>query len=203
MKFFQHRINSLESYQALNKDLICGIECDIRYYLSKPYLDHDLSQSIDSLELIDNLTQLYMNSHIILNFKETGGEISLLKQISKKISSCLILDIPFPVVMQAYQIGYGKSVMWRISEYEKPSVNLIKDLDGRWIWLDSFHGYWFDNGYLEQLKNNGFLICLVSNELQNRQFEVDLDIVMNAANNGLIDAICTKRPEKYSELLAV
>ena len=161
MKFFQHRVNTLESYQALNMDLICGIECDIRYHLGKPYLDHDLSQSINSLDVLDRLIQMYVNSHIILNFKETGGEINLLKRISKNISSCLLLDVPFPVIVQAYQSGYGKSVMWRISEYENPSLNLIKDLDGRWIWLDSFHSYWFDNSYLEHLKDNGYLICLV------------------------------------------
>ena len=115
----------------------------------------------------------------------------------------LALGYTIPAVVNAYRSGHGKSVMWRLSEYERPSLNLIKDLDGEWIWLDSFHSYWFDNSYLEHLKNNGFLICMVSNELQNRPLEVNLDSVIDASRNGLIDAICTKIPQKYSKLLSV
>ena len=203
MKLFQHRVNTVQAYQDVNTNLVSGIECDIRYHLGNPYLNHDISKTFDSIDFLHRLIPMYVNPYIILNFKETGGEINLLERISDNISSCLLLDIPFPVVVQAYKSGYGKSVMWRMSEYERPSLNLINELDGKWIWLDSFHSYWFDNKLLEKLKDNGFLICLVSNELQKRQLEVGLDKVVDASSNGLIDAICTKNPEKYAEILSI
>ena len=48
-------------------------------------------------------------------------------------------------------------------------IRTITSLGGEWIWLDSFQGYWFKESDLEKYKISGLKICLVSNELQNRE----------------------------------
>lgn len=200
MKIYLHRSNSfkdLEKFKGLNID---GLECDVRYFKSLAYLDHDISKNIKNKVLLHKFANSINDKDIILNFKETGFEINEILNYKEIFKSLLILDCPFPVYVKAKRLNMGKYFMWRVSEYETPKIKTITSLGGEWIWLDSFQGYWFKESDLEKYKISGLKICLVSNELQNREITENYSKIKKLINLSLIDAICTKEPAFYNQI---
>ena len=88
--------------------------------------------------------------------------------------------------------------MWRVSEYEKPNIDTLKYFKAKWIWLDSFNSYWFDEQSLRYYKDCGLSICLVSNELQGRNIMECSTKLQKLIDMELIDAVCTKDPSYYT-----
>ena len=196
MKLILHRANKLDSIDIQKRKIIDGFECDIRYQNNQPVLSHDIqgSSNADNFKLFCGV---YKNLDVILNFKETGDEENFILNYEKYFRSFLILDAPFPVYEKLYKTGLGKRIMWRVSEYEKPEIECIKKFNSEWIWLDSFTNYWFTENDLKKYKDSGINICLVSNELQNRDIEYKLNKIIELNKSSLIDSICTKFPEFY------
>ena len=80
----------------------------------------------------------------------------------------------------------------RLSEYEKEQLRGPK-----WVWVDSFHSIWYDDKYLELIKNNGYKIVLVSPELHDRNNKLDYQKIESLINKKLVDAICTDVPDRW------
>ena len=69
----------------------------------------------------------------------------------------------------------------------------LEDLLGEII--DSFKEIWYDVKILSELKDKGFNLALVSPELHGR--ENDVKKFEKIVNTGLVDAICTNKPEYW------
>ena len=80
----------------------------------------------------------------------------------------------------------------RLSEYEKDLVNGPK-----WIWIDSFNSVWYDDKYVEFIKNKGYKIVLVSPELHGRTSQSDYEKIKSLISKKLVDAICTDDLNKW------
>ena len=202
MNIYKHRVNTKEDSKKIDFSYVHGVEVDIRFRNDSPVLIHDLPDK-NSLPcpLFDFLASIPPIS-LILNFKETGFQLSLINEICNLGFKPLLLDLPFPSFFQAYQAGFGEYLMWRVSEYERPDTSLITSFNSKWIWLDSFNDYWFNAESLLTYKQKGISICLVSNELQGRPIDKNLASIKKLFKNNLIDAVCTKDPFFYQSFKA-
>lgn len=198
---FRHRVHDEVGLRNIQfSSLVSGIECDIRYRGGLPYLNHDIDKSASGIRL-DVALKYLKNKYIILNIKETGGELSLIKTSQEYGAIPLILDSPFPAIRSIYDSGFGSTVMWRMSEYETLNEDQLLDMPPRWIWLDSFHRYWFDKpgklpSYLKECN-----VCLVSSELQGRDPFAEWKISKRLIASGIVKAICTKYPHQYNGII--
>ena len=197
MNIFKHRVNTKKDCKEIDFSQIHGIEIDIRFTYDSPVLIHDLPDKDSSPCPLFDFLSLIPPISLILNFKEVGFELSLIDEICDLGFKPLLLDLPFPFFFQAYQAGFGKYLMWRVSEYERPDASLITSFDSKWIWLDSFNDYWFNEEFLQSYKQKGISICLVSNELQGRPIENNSASINKLFQKNLIDAVCTKNPIFY------
>lgn len=198
MKLLQHRINTVDQLVGLDRSIVSGYECDIRYYKGHPYLHHDVGMPHDDPALLSELTTFSAGLDVILNFKETGDELDTCRRFLPFCREALLLDLPFPEVVRIAHAGFGGLVMWRVSEHERPCVAQLLDFQAKWLWLDSFYSYWFSPSDLDSYREAGLHICLVSNELQGRSIEDGanrLSLLQQAG--GYLDAVCTKHPEWY------
>ena len=200
MKLYKHRTNTLNEIKKSSLNPKYGFECDIRYHNGEPYLNHELDKSNQKRTYLKDLISYTNGIDVILNFKETGHELFTYEKYKNKFKTILMLDIPFPEFVKAKEKGIGDSLMWRVSEYEKPKIDTINHFNSKWIWLDSFSKYWFDINELKEYKQAGLNICLVSNELQSRPINKDKDLIIKLLHNKLIDAICTKDIIFYSNM---
>jgi len=199
MKIILHRLNKLDN-QKDKLELSDGFECDIRYKNNLPVLAHDINETSEALNF-ETLCGPFKKLDVILNFKETGEEDIFIEKYQKFFNSILILDSPFPMFQKLAKKGLGGSLMWRVSEYEKPSIKRIEEFNSKWIWLDSFNEYWFTVDDLRKYKNAGLKICLVSNELQGRKIDHKIKNIIELNQFSMIDAICTKEPNFYVQIL--
>jgi hypothetical protein len=198
---FRHRVHEESELRSIQySSLIQGIECDIRYRSGLPYLNHDIDKSTSGIALEVALKYL-KGKHVILNIKETGAELDLVNLSLAYGAIPLILDAPFPAIRHMYHSGFGSTIMWRISEYETLTDNVINEMPPTWIWLDSFERYWFDTPEKLPTYLKTCNVCLVSSELQGRDSFVELDIATTLIGSGLINAICTKYPSRYKRPL--
>lgn len=198
MKLLQHRVNTVQQLVGLDRSVVCGYECDIRYAKGHPYLHHDVVGSHDDLPLLSELAPFSAGLDVILNFKETGEELDTCRSFLPYCREALLLDLPFPEVVKIARAGFGSLVLWRVSEHERPCVAQLLDFQARWLWLDSFYSYWFSPSDLDSYREAGLHICLVSNELQGRSIEDGADSLnLLQQAGGYLDAVCTKYPEWY------
>tara|TARA_Y100000741_G_scaffold365181_1_gene360129 strand:+ start:38506 stop:39102 length:597 start_codon:yes stop_codon:yes gene_type:complete len=195
MIIISHRINSIDLLKSTPEYL--GVEIDIRSYGKNLILHHDpFIKGEDFYEWI----RYYNHKFLILNVKEEGLEEKLLDiMTSKKIRDFFFLDQSFPFLMKTLNSGVNKCAL-RLSEYE--SIKTVLNLSGRaqWIWVDFFNKFPLEVNTIKKLKENNFKICLVSPELQGHCPEVEIPKIIKLLGNNLqlIDAVCTKREELWS-----
>ena len=91
----------------------------------------------------------------------------------------------------------------RLSEYE--SINTVKNLAHQinWVWIDYFTKFPIDPSEVNELKELDFKLCIVSPELQGYDPEIEISKLGHLFNSSEIklDAICTKRPDLWKEVL--
>tara|TARA_B100000989_G_scaffold42813_1_gene27280 strand:- start:2159 stop:2743 length:585 start_codon:yes stop_codon:yes gene_type:complete len=154
MEIIIHRVNKVRDLKKLNS--IYGTEIDIRFYKQKLILNHEPNQTGDALE--DYLIN-YSHGTLVLNIKEAGIELEVLKLVKKySIKNYFLLDIEFPFILNAY-INNIRELAIRVSFYESTTnVHNFKNLFN-WIWLDSYKFKNFNKNDLNILKKNK--ICIV------------------------------------------
>lgn len=172
-----------------------GTETDIRDQNGKLVISHDPANDdcvffCDFLELVNSINPIIP---LALNIKSDG--LSALIQIEManfpKIRNYYFFDMSVPD-----SIGYLNKqmpILTRRSEYEASSILEIKS-EG--VWVDCFHGVWYDQNFFEVTLLTQKRIFLVSEELHGRNPEKQWSYLKNwnvHKNKNVI--ICTDYPE--------
>tara|TARA_B100000963_G_scaffold361806_1_gene399807 strand:+ start:11729 stop:12328 length:600 start_codon:yes stop_codon:yes gene_type:complete len=198
MILISHRRNSIEELKNTPNEY--GIEIDIRTKGKDLIINHE---PYESGELLNEWIEFYDHSMLILNVKEDGLEDRLLEVLKKKnIKNYFFLDQAMPSLVKYSLSGESKCAV-RISEYEsiETALNFAGKLD--WVWMDCFTKFIITQDIADKLHEMKFMICLVSPELQGRNPEKEIPLTVSylKQNNIEIDAVCTKMPDLWRELI--
>ena len=197
MRIIVHRRNTLRELKETSTKY--GVEVDIRSFGKELILHHD---PYVRGEFFRDWINSYDHGTLILNVKEAGLEERLISIMKKNnIKDYFFLDSSFPSLIDWSFYKKEPSFAVRVSEFE--SLETAFALKGRiqWIWLDYFTKFPLKKEEGLQLKEAGFLLCLVSPELQGFEAKKEIPKVQGILNQeGIqIDAICTKRPDLWED----
>lgn len=188
--------NTLDSFiAALSHGF--GIETDLRDFNGEIVISHDVpsAASLSMEDFINEyvlITEKYDNSpNLALNIKSDGLQDEVKKILtSHNISNYFFFDMSVPDTL-----GFIKSnlkLFTRRSEFEDEN-KLIDQADG--IWLDQFHGIWFNFSLINDYLNRGKKVCVVSPELHRREFkEFWTELRENITSDHENIMICTDYP---------
>jgi len=211
MHIISHRVNNIKDLKHI--DYLHGIEIDIRYYNNDLILYHDpFHTKEDSPEKFEDLLAEYVKNHkgtIILNIKTEGVEdrcISMMNNYNFKNWFFLDLSMPYFVIYsnkaQSGEIeGFTpNNLAVRFSEFEPIEYALSFKGKVKWVWVDCFTKMPLNKENYQKLKDADFKICLVAPELQKHKIERTAQFQeILEKNNIKLDAVCTKKPELWSE----
>ena len=198
MLFIAHRINEINQLKQTPSEM--GVEIDIRSNGKDLILQHD--PFLAGTKFHDWLKSFH-HQLIVLNIKEEGLEEEILSYLNEfNIKNYFFLDQSFPFLVKSARQGLKKSAV-RLSEYE--SINTVRNLARQvnWVWIDYFTKFPLDTSDVNELKQLDFKLCMVSPELQGYDSEIDISKLAHLFNSSQIqlDAICTKRPDLWKEVL--
>jgi hypothetical protein len=198
MKLIYHRCNTVAQLKSTNNKY--GVEVDIRSEGDRLIMHHD---PFVSGEFFEDWINFYRHGTLILNVKEEGLEERLIALLdSKGIDDYFFLDQSFPFLVQWSNEGEQRCAV-RVSEFE--SIDTALTLAGKvhWVWVDCFTHFALTHKEFQKLKLVGFKLCLVSPELQGRDAVSEIQALAALLNARGInaDAICTKRPELWEEMM--
>jgi hypothetical protein len=198
MKIIAHRRNTLTDLVATPHEY--GVEVDIRSEGQKLIIHHD---PFAAGECFDDWIDVYRHGTLILNVKEEGLEMRLIKIMKAKgIEDYFFLDQSFPFLYK-WAIAGAKHCAVRVSEFEsiETAMKLVGWID--WIWVDCFTHFPLSHDEALDLKQAGFRLCLVSPELQGRDAETEIPALAHLLRRRDIqaDAVCTKRSDLWKSLV--
>jgi len=175
MTIIRHRINTIEQLKQIPAHQ--GIEFDIREGSEGIVVTHDpWTPGVPFEEFLAHVK----HAMCIVNVKCEGIEFEAIRLLKKAgIESFFLLDCSFPMIVKLTRMG-ERRIAVRVSEFESASLRGKVD----WIWLDSFTSLPAAQ-VCDDLRLNGYKVCLVSPELQGR----NEDASHLCAH---VDAICTK-----------
>jgi hypothetical protein len=187
-----HRVNDLAQLQSTPSHF--GVEMDIHGYADRLVVHHEPGH--DAIDFEEWL-EAYDHAFLIANIKEEGVERRARDLIlARGIDAFFMLDLSFPAIVKMVRSGESR-VAVRVSEYESAAGALRLARRAGWIWLDSFEGgVPVPLAELTALHDAGFRICVVSPELHGRE-AVEIDAMKAGLPAGLIDAVCTKYPQRW------
>ena len=198
MKLIAHRRNTIA--KLLATDLNYGVEVDIRSLGQQLIMHHD---PLVAGESFDEWLNFYQHGTLILNVKEEGLEARLIEIMAEKeIDDYFFLDQSFPFLVRWANKSKRRCAV-RVSEFE--SIETALTLSGKvdWIWVDCFTRFPLTHKDAQRLKQAGFKLCLVSPELQGRDAESEIPILVGLLNerNIVAEAVCTKRPDVWEKFI--
>jgi hypothetical protein len=196
MKIISHRRNTIQDLKATPGKY--GVEVDIRSLGQQLIIHHDPFVAGESFE---DWIAVYQHGTLILNIKEEGLESRLIALMqSHGIDDYFFLDQSFPFLVKWAKAGEHRCAV-RVSEFE--SIETALTLAGQvdWIWVDCFTRFPLNHEDAKRLKNAGFKLCLVSPELQGRDAETEIPLLVQLLDEQGIqaDAVCTKRPDLWEK----
>lgn len=200
MKLIAHRRNTLNELIATPAEY--GIEVDIRSYGDKLVIHHDPFIEGESFEA---WLAAYQHGTLILNVKEEGLEARLIELMKARgIVDYFFLDQSFPFLIKWSNAGERRCAV-RVSEFEtiETALTLAGKVD--WVWVDCFTHFPLSQQDAQKLKNAGFMLCLVSPELQGRSAEIEIpQLARLLIERGInAEAVCTKRPDLWKEMAII
>lgn len=175
-----------------------GVEIDLRSHDDKIILAHDPFVRGEDFEAW--LTSFHHRA-LILNVKEEGLESRLLSIMNERgIEDFFFLDQSFPFLIKTARAGERRCAV-RVSEYESIETALAVAPLIDWVWVDCFNRFPLLAEDAARLKAAGLKLCLVSPELQGRTDPGEIDALRGVlAEQGiLLDAVCTKQPERWAQ----
>ena len=187
MLIISHRVNTITD--LINTPLNYGIEVDLRDFNENIIIAHDpFSDGV----LLMSFLKFYNHSFIILNIKSERIEYKVLEIIKLyNIKNYFFLDSTIPMINNLIKIG-EKNIAIRYSEYESIETVLNFANKVNYVWVDCFYDYILNSSIFKILKNNNFLICIVSQELQNRELDI-IQYIHFLKNEYIVpDFVCTK-----------
>lgn len=196
MNLISHRRNTVLDLKATPKKY--GVEVDIRSRGEKLIIHHEPYVDGESFE---DWIAAYQHGTLILNVKEEGLESRLITLMqSNGINDYFFLDQSFPFLVKWAKAGEHRCAV-RVSEFE--SIDTALSLAGKvdWVWVDCFTCFPLSHEDGQRLKSAGFKICLVSPELQGRDAETEIPLLVKLLDERGIqaDAVCTKRPDLWEK----
>ena len=195
MEIIAHRINNITKLKDLPKKY--GAEIDLRSFKSKITLNHDPFKKGIILE--DYLSN-YNHGTLILNIKESGIEIDVIKIISKFKINFFLLDVEIPFIFSSNK-KINKYLSIRFSEYE--SINTAVNLKNKvgWIWIDTFMNLPIKRNNVGMLTK--FNSCLVCPERWGRPSDIKKYFAKLKRLNFLPSAVMTnlKYAKKWEDLI--
>lgn len=160
--------NTVEAFRR-SFDLGFGVETDIRDFDGELVISHDPANG--ACLRLNEFFQIYLSfasrPMLALNIKADGLQPLLDQCISRhQIESYFVFDMSIPDSLAYLRAGF--SVYTRQSEYETEPAYYSQAAG---VWLDQFHGSWFDDSVIEKHVAAGKPVCLVSPELHKRPHE--------------------------------
>ena len=198
MNIISHRrITITELKETPNK---YGVEVDIRSYGNKLVIHHD---PFVEGEIFEDWLKEYKHGTLVLNVKEEGLEERLIKLMGNhEIHDYFFLDQSFPFLIKYSKQGVHRCAV-RVSEFEsiQTALTLARKVD--WVWVDCFTHFPLSHNNAKSLQEAGLKLCLVSPELQGRDANIEIPQFVQLLQDRAIkiDAVCTKRPELWKELV--
>jgi len=194
LKIISHRRNTVA--ELIDTPTKYGIEVDIRSLGEQLIIHHDPFVTGENFE---DWLEAFQHKTLILNVKEEGLEARLIALMkSKGIDDYFFLDQSFPFLVKWAAAGEHRCAV-RVSEFE--SIETALTLAGKvdWVWVDCFTRFPLSQEGALRLKKAGFKLCLVSPELQGREAQTEIPLLINLLNDReiLADAVCTKRPDLW------
>ena len=197
IKIILHRINTIDQLKRSSKKF--GVEVDVRSYNESLILHHEpFKKGPDFSKWL----KYYSHAYLIINVKEEGLEIPILKLLQKfKVKNFFFLDQSFP-----FLIKFSKKILMntaaRFSEFE--SIDTVINIKNKikWVWVDCFTKLPITKINFTALRKINIKICYVSPELQGeRNIKKIKNFVANIKDKKLIpDAVCTKFPDFWNSL---
>lgn len=202
MIIIAHRINTCQALEGVAPSY--GIEVDVRYHEDQIILAHDAfshhhKQPTPLTTLLDHWQH---QGPIILNLKTTGVEDACAAIMQTYgIKNWFFLDMIAPTfwwhTQRSHNAPYNaNNIALRCSEYEPIESVMPLRQQAKWVWLDAFTGV-ANPGTIRQLQATGFMVCLVSPELQSYP-QTQVASMQAALGNIRPDAVCTKHPALWS-----
>jgi hypothetical protein len=185
MDILKHRVNHVSDINTKY-----GAEIDVRDHNGVIVLSHDYPDN-NSESLVTFLKHFPKNQLLAINVKSCGIEIDVNNIVKQNHEKYFLFDFSLPSLLKSINMKIPCAL--RLSEYEK---ELLKG--PTWVWVDSFHSIWYDDKYLELIKNKGYKIMLVSPELHMRSDQLDYKKIKSLINKKLVDAICTDMPKDWT-----
>lgn len=188
MEIIAHRINTIE--ELLKTPKTYGVEIDLRTNGKEIILHHDPFIEGDNFE---EYLKKYNHGTLILNIKTEGIEFDVINLINKyKIKNYFFLDSSIPQIVRLIKHNI-KEIAIRFSSFEP--IEFVEKFKGKakWIWVDCFEDLIITKENFNFFKINGFKICLVSPDLQNKK-ELISEFYSDIKQMGIqLDAICIKK----------
>ncbi|MCW7472079.1 PI-PLC domain-containing protein [Leptospira levettii] len=187
-KFIAHRINSSSGLLEIPEDV--GVEIDLRDFGDKLILAHD--PFIEGEDFEKYLSQYKQTGTLILNVKSERIEYKILEILKKyDITNYFFLDSSFPMIYKLANEGEA-NIAIRFSEFE--GMDTIRNMAGKvkWVWVDCFSEFPLNKEIEIEIHSLGYSLCLVSPELQGRDYDIEKYSNYIKQKGIKIDAICSK-----------
>ncbi len=180
-----------------------GTETDLRDLGGALVVAHDppLPGAMGARDLFEVHRRLAPQSALALNIKADGLQ-KLVKPLldEYEVQDAFVFDMSIPDTVQWAKLGVP--FFTRHSDVE-PEPNLYAEAAG--VWLDAFHGDWWDVDVLDRHLDAGKRICIVSPDLHGRAVEPVWQSLAKRSDLVALDGpelmICTDMPEQAAEVL--
>ena len=176
-----------------------GVEVDVRSGPNGLYLSHDpFGEGPGFSEWLKS----FDHQLLIINVKEDGLEDQILVELrAKPHAKYFFLDQAAPTQIRRGMRGLTDSAI-RLSEYESFDTVLRLARFAEWLWVDFFHEPEVSRDRLVRIRETGLRVCLVSPELHDLQRSREADSLRDMMSEfpHLVDAVCTKFPDKWTRL---
>jgi hypothetical protein len=175
-----------------------GTETDLRDLAGQLVVSHDppLSGAMAADELLTLHQRHDATLPLALNIKADGLQQLLLNRLERLPQlDAFVFDMSIPDAIQWLKVGVP--IFTRHSDVE-PDPALYDSAVG--IWLDGFHGDWWDGSVIERHLDAGKRVCIVSPELHHRDHRAAWERLASEGlpNDGTM-MICTDLPEEARE----
>ena len=200
-----HEKNSVAAFEAaLNEGF--GIETDVRDLGSKLVISHDIPNA--QCQTLESFLDLYQRSDagttLAINIKSDGLAHELQSWLHKfSVTNYFVFDMSVPDSLHYAKLGMP--LFARRSEYEPESKQLEL---AQGIWLDGFHGEWFNAKDWANYLSLGKSVSIVSPELHKRphqQFWNDLHKWLTTNQASISHKtrlmLCTDFPQQFREMI--
>lgn len=198
MILINHRVNSIEQLSKHNP--FYGCEIDIRSDVSKPgslHVSHDPWVRGDNFDdWLALFAQKNVQGPLILNTKEDGLEEKLIEKMENhRLTNYFFLDTALPTLVRLSTGKVFRKFAVRLSSYEPEQFTLRFAGIVDWVWVDCFFRKpkILSKTFASEMKAK---LCLVSPDLHGGTTS-DFDHFKELE----CDAICTKQPEAWANLL--